>query len=341
MSGLRTVLALTQGQDVPSSRFRWRQHEAWLRAQGLEAHELPARHGAYPPPQAWRRPAWGLRAWADSWQRVRQTRDADLCFLQRHLIATLHTAERALQLPYVFDVDDAIFLGPRGESANTIARRAALTLCGNAFLAEHFASFGPVRVLPTAVDTARFCPAPPAKGPLVIGWSGSSSGFAYLLALEDALRQVLRRHPEARLRVVADAAPPWRTLPPEQVEFRRWNAATEVAELQGFHIGLMPLDDSPWARGKCSFKMLSYMACGLPVVVSPVGMNAEVLALGALGLGPRHADEWVQALDLLLRDAEQRAALGRMGRQVAEQHYSRERIGTALLAALREAHGAR
>lgn len=86
--------------------------------------------------------------------------------------------------------------------------------------------------------------------------------------------------------------------------------------------------------------MLSYMACGLPVVVSPVGMNAEVLALGELGLGPRTEDEWVQALDWLLREPAQRAALGAAGRSVAEQHYSRERVGSALLAALREAHGA-
>ncbi len=340
MSGLRSVIALTQGLEVPSSRFRWRQHEAWLRTQGLEARELPARQGAYPPPQAWRRPAWGLRALADSWQRARQANAADLCFLQRHLIATLHSAERALRVPFVFDVDDAIFLGPRGDSANAIARRAALTLCGNQFLAEHFGQHGPVRALPTAIDTERFRPAAPADGPLVIGWSGSSSGFPYLLALEGALAQVLRRHPEARLRVVADAPPPWRALPAAQFEFRRWHAETEVAELQGFHIGLMPLDDSPWARGKCSFKMLSYMACGLPVVVSPVGMNAEVLALGELGLGPRTEDEWVQALDWLLREPAQRAALGAAGRSVAEQHYSRERVGSALLAALREAHGA-
>jgi len=341
MSGLRTVLALTQGLEVPSSRFRWRQHEAWLRTQGLAAQELPARHGAYPPPQAWRRPAWGLRAFADSWQRARQANGADLCFLQRHLIATLHSAERALRVPYVLDVDDAIFLGPRGASADAIARRAALSLCGNQFLAEHFAHHGPVKVLPTAIDTERFLPAAPAEGPLVIGWSGSSSGFAYLLALEGALAQVLRRHPEARLRVVADAPPPWRTLPAAQVDFRRWNAETEVADLQSFHIGLMPLNDSPWARGKCSFKMLSYMACGLPVVVSPVGMNAEVLTLGQLGLGPRHQDEWVQALDWLLREPARRAALGQVGRQVAQQHYSRERVGRELLAALRQAHGAR
>lgn len=273
--------------------------------------------------------------------RVADVRKADVCFLQRELISTLVTFEPLIRPPFVFDVDDAIFLGPRGRWTDGIARRARITICGNGFLAEHYERLGPVAVLPTAVDTDRFAPAasPPSGSP-VIGWSGSSSGFAYLYRIEQALRQVLARHPGATLRIVADRPPQFTSLPLAQVKFDPWSPATEAAAVQGFSIGLMPLEDSPWARGKCSFKMLTYMAAGVPVVVSPVGMNAEVLALGGCGHGPRTEAEWVDAIDDLLRHPERAAAMGATGRRLAEQHYSLHVVAPRLGALLRQAAAA-
>ena len=331
MPGLKRLHALTQGVDTPSTRFRWGQYVPLWRAQGLAVQEWPARCGAYPPPAQALRPFWGAAALAESSWRAWRAGSEGLCVLQRHLIATLHSAERLIRAPYVFDVDDAIFLGPRGASADAIARRAAHIVCGNRFLAEHFAACGPVTVLPTAVDTERFSdrgrqrPARPT-----LGWCGSSSGFPYLYAIEGALCEVLRRHPEARLRVVADRAPQFTRLPARQLEFRRWQADSEAAVLKEFSIGLMPLPDSDWARGKCSFKMLTYMATGLPCVVSPVGMNAELLALGALGLGPRSEAEWVDALDQLLREPDPGAALGATGRRIAVAQFERRHVADQL-----------
>lgn len=87
-------------------------------------------------------------------------------------------------------------------------------------------------------------------------------------------------------------------------------------------IGLMPVEDTPWGLGKCSYKMLLYMACGVPVVVSPVGMNAEVLALGKLGFGPRNLSEWAEALEWLLQNPDEAVTMGKVGREMVTQHYS-------------------
>lgn len=289
------------------------------------------RSGAYPPHSKLARPAWLGSATVENLVRVLRARDTDVCFLQRNLVSTLCTWEPLLRRPFVFDVDDAIFLGPRGSSADRIARHASITICGNRFLAEHFSAFGPVEILPTAVDTLRFTPRtlPPGTRP-VIGWSGSSSGFAYLYSIEQALCHVLDRFPEAMVKVVADRMPNFRTLPVSRVIFESWHADTEVASLQDFTVGLMPLDDTPWARGKCSFKMLTYMSVGLPVVVSPVGMNIEILAHGPCGLQAQSMDDWVDGISSLIDNKAAAARMGSTGRQIVEAHYARNVIGPRL-----------
>ncbi len=331
------VVALTQGANVPSSRFRWQQHRAALEAEGLACCELPSRWTAYAPASRLARPLWLGATGLDSLQRVIRARGARLRFLQRNLVATLESFEPLLAKPFVFDVDDAIFLGRGGANADRIARRAALTICGNAFLAEHFGKLGPVTILPTAVDAERFRPEPAlASADPVLVWTGSSGGLHYLQGIEPALAEVLRRHPRARLRVVADRAPSLPALPAAQVEFVAWSPQTEVTALQSSTIGLMPLEDDLWARGKCSFKMLTCMAVGLPVVVSPVGMNAELLAQAACGLGARHRDDWVGMLDTLIADPAQAATMGRAGRALVVERYDRRVVGAGLARVLRE-----
>ena len=130
--------------------------------------------------------------------------------------------------------------------------------------------------------------------------------------------------------VVSDSAPTFQEIPTYFIEFLHWSPDIEVQSIQGMDIGIMPIEDSVWERGKCSYKMLLYMACGIPVVVSPIGMNAEVLARGEVGLGPRSESEWVDALSGLLRDSEAREAMGRVGRQVVERHYSLENLAPRL-----------
>lgn len=331
------IVALTQGSRIPSTRFRWKQYVQDLITTGLDVSELPSHCNAYAPGSRVLRPMWFAATGTESLVRTLCANRYDLRFLQRNLTATICMWEPLLRKPFVFDVDDAIFLGPRGGSADRIARLAALTICGNNFLADHFSTHGPVVVLPTAVDTNRFVQRAwsPNTRP-VIGWSGSSSGLKYLYGIEPAIQKLLYQHPEALLKVVSDKAPVFKTLPSKQVVYERWSPDREVSALHEFTVGIMPLEDDLWARGKCSFKMLTYMSVGLPVVVSPVGMNVEILDRGPCGFAAKSSDDWVDAISTLLSDATLACQMGRSGRQIVEARYARNVIAPQLAQLLKE-----
>lgn len=331
------LCALTQGDEQPGRRFRWRQYVPDLESAGFEVTELGSAVGAYAPEGFFPRFPWLASTLVDSFQRVLTCRNHDLVFLQRSLTATLATWEFLIRPPFVMDVDDAIFLGARGKNAGRIARLARVVICGNQFLADYFSNFCAVAVIPTAVDTEEFRPSEGTQqDSQVIGWSGSSSGFAYLRQIEPALDYVLRKFPRARLRIVSDKPPAFLTLDPDRVEYERWTPERQVASLQEFTIGIMPLTDSPWARGKCSYKMLTYMAVGVPVLVSPVGMNVEVLAHGRSGFAAQSIDDWTDTLSTMLSDAGMRRQMGGIGRGVVEEHYSRKVLAPRLVDVLRQ-----
>jgi glycosyltransferase involved in cell wall biosynthesis len=316
------VTAFTGGRDTPASRFRIRQYIAPLARLGVQLVEHGGL-GAYPPPQRWVRPAWAAAALAARLPGVIASYRSDVTLYQRELLSTVATLEGFGRSPRVLDVDDAIWLYRGGRA---VAKRCALVICGNDYIAEHMGSWAPrVAVLPTAVDTDRYRPIDDAAltpSEPVIGWMGTSSNFAYLTAIEPALAAVLEARPQSHLLIVSDRAPALPTLPADRWRFRRWTAEREVADLQSMAVGLMPLVDTPWARGKCSFKMLSYMACGVPVVVSPVGMNRDVLSRGQVGLAATTKANWVEALVALIDDLDARRAYGREGRRIVETAFS-------------------
>lgn len=327
---------LTQGKLVPSSRFRLHQNLPFLRADGISPELFEASLGAYPPSGFFRRLLWGGAAAGEGFLRVMRARASDLVLLQRGLISAYQTFEPLISSPLVLDVDDAIFLSARRKSADKIARRAELVICGNSFLADYFSVFSRIEILPTAIDVARFVPRSTSRlGRPVIGWSGSSSGFAYLYGIQEAIAHLFNKYPELLLKVIADRPPIFNKLPPERILFEPWSQEREVEALYDFTIGLMPLGNTPWERGKCSFKMLTYMAVGLPVVVSPVGMNAEVLSLGSLGFGAITTSDWVDSISYLIDNPEICVKSGSVGRAVAEAHFSTEMIGPKLSKMLR------
>jgi glycosyltransferase involved in cell wall biosynthesis len=261
-----------------------------------------------------------------------------MTLLQREMLSTFVTFEPFTKRPRVLDVDDAIWANRGGEFARRLARSCDHVICGNSFLAEGFSRWNPsVSVLPSAVDTRRFVPASGGRpaGRTVIGWLGLSSGFRYFDEIETALRDVLRNHPEGVLRIISDKAPQFRLLPDRQVEYIPYSREREVADIQEMTVGIMPLDDSETSRGKCSFKMILYMSCGIPVVVSRVGMNAEVLQKGESGFGANNPREWVDSLETLLANPDLCARMGRTGRAVAELHYAVEVLAPHLASTLR------
>jgi len=331
------VAAFTGGKKEPSARFRIRQYVPALRQMGIEMREYWSPLGCYPPQTKALRPLWGAVALGERTLAAAASYFADLTLLQREMLSTLHTAERFTRAPRIFDVDDAIFLYRNGTAARRLARLSDAVICGNDFLAENFRRWNRnVQVLATAVDTDRYHPAAAQSATPVkrICWSGGSSNFRYLEKITPALRQLFEKRRDVIMRIIADSRPHLEGIAAERVEFVRWSPEIEVRAIQESSIGVMPLEDTPWARGKCSFKLLTYMACGVPVVASPVGTNAAVLTAGG-GLGPARWDEWADALDSLLDDGATAARMAQQGREAAVNRYSVKALGPEFARILR------
>jgi glycosyltransferase involved in cell wall biosynthesis len=229
--------------------------------------------------------------------------------------------------PLILDVDDAVWLAePFGaRQMQRAAEHADAVVVCNTYLAEWFGRFcRRVELVPTPVDGDVFFPQQkPDDSSFVVGWTGTSANFHYLAMIKDALVSFLRHAPEARLRIVADHPPADLDLPAERVEFVRWSEANEATAVQTMDVGIMPLADDAWTRGKCALKVIQYMACGLPVVASPVGMTAEALDRGDVGLSARSEQQWVDALIFLYENRQKAKSLGAAGRVKFLEHYSR------------------
>lgn len=337
------VVALTGGRHVPSARFRVEQLVPALGREGVDVDLRTGRVSSYPPRALWLRPLWLPAAVLARVPDVVATHAGPapgrVTLLQREFVSTLTTLERATARPRVLDVDDAIWLHRGGGFAARLARACDAIVAGNAYLAEWFGRHcDRVEVLPTAVDADRFAPAPAdgaAGRPLAVGWIGTAANAPFLEAWSDGLRALLERYPDLRLRLCAEQPPRLDRLPTDRIDWVPWSPAAEVPFLQSLDVGLMPLPDTPWTRGKCAFKMLQYLACGVPAVVSPVGMNAEVLAQASVGRAAEGGEEAAHAIGALLDDATARAALGAAGRQLVLERYSVAAVAPRLAAILR------
>jgi glycosyltransferase involved in cell wall biosynthesis len=318
------AVAYTGGRWDPSARFRIRQYIEPLHRIGVDLKEYPARFGAYPPVRHVIRPFWAAAAVASRIPSLLLSHGAEVTIFQRSLLSTCLTLEFMGKRPRLLDVDDAIWLHQRARSVQRLAEYSDGVICGNAFLAENLQAWNrSVCVLPTAVDTDRYRPSEASAGRgEIIGWTGSSGNLRYLYSIERALMEVLARNPGVSLSVICDQMPHFSHIPRDRFSYVRWCPRVEVEALQRLTIGIMPLDDSEWARGKCGLKMLTYMACGLPVVVSPVGSNIEILKKGSLGFGAVTNDDWVDCLDWLVRNPSRGKTYGADGRRVVLQDYS-------------------
>jgi len=250
----------------------------------------------------------------------------------------------------VFDIDDAYFAyAPNESPAHPVHRRrvaarrrrlvkmvqaSAVTVCGNTFLGAYARAHGArnVVVIPTCLDLAAY-PPKEEEAPTVpvIGWIGSSTNLPYLTVVRPALAGLHRRGIPFVFSVVCDRAPDWPDLP---VRFRPWTADGWSTALRTFDIGVMPLFSDDWARGKCGFKLLEYLATGIPAVASPVGVNGDIVRHGENALLAATPKEWEACLERLLADPALRRRLGTAGRRTVEAHYTTEKAAAQWLALL-------
>jgi glycosyltransferase involved in cell wall biosynthesis len=326
----------------PGQRYRFEQWDPLLRERGVDITYAPFEdeelHAlVYQPGMMSQKLRLVTRALGRRLSLLRKVRDYDVVYILREAaLLGPPIFERLIHqsgVPIVFDFDDAIFVSYRSPSngylsylkfaskTKTICRIASHVMVGNPYLAEYARQVNDrVTVIPTTIDTEKYQVPPPksSSGPPVIGWTGSYSTVQHLDTLRGALKKLAERE-SFRLRVIGTPA---YDCPPVDVEAMRWRADTELEDLGAIDIGVMPLPDDKWSKGKCGLKALQFMALGIPTVCSPVGFNTDIIQDGENGFIAGTEDEWVDKLTRLLHSHELRQRLGHAGRVTVEQKYS-------------------
>ena len=327
----------------PGQRFRMEQWAPALRERGIdvtfEAFEDEALHAAlYASGQTARKVTLILQA---LWRRtalMARLRRYDVVYVLREA-ALLGPAlfERWIRWagrPLVFDFDDAVFeryVSPANGylsylkcpgKTRSVCRIATHVMAGNPYLDSYARQVTDrITIVPTTIDldTYRVPAARLTPEKLVIGWSGSYSTVQHLDTIRPILQRLARTESFRLLVIGTDRY----AIDGVEVEARRWRAATEVEDLAEMDIGIMPLPDDRWSRGKCGLKALQYMAIGIPTVCSPVGANSLFIQSGENGLLADSEEEWITGLTQLLQSGELRSRLGGAGRRTVEQRYSK------------------
>lgn len=263
------------------------------------------------------------------WQRLNlllRRREFDVLWVHRFAVPRFgNQVVGWFGLPMVYDFDDAIWFRTaqgtqRTREWNTLVRLAKVVCAGNRYLQEQAQEAGAIDavLLPTVVDVAKFIPVENRTSIPIVGWMGSPATFPYLQAWLPAL-DALAQSTQFILRIIGAGVPV--SLPHAQVEQPAWSADSEARQVAAFSVGLYPLADDPWVRGKCALKAIQYMACGVPFVVSPIGATADITTHGKEALWASSVEEMRDAVDRLLHDVTLRQNLGRAGRAKSETDF--------------------
>jgi glycosyltransferase involved in cell wall biosynthesis len=259
---------------------------------------------------------------------IERIRGADVLYIQRLLFNPFKLSIiRAAAQRIVYDFDDAVMYGSRGKSPTrarkfrNMVRCSDAVLCGNEFLRHEAQQHRSDKIyyVPTVVDTDEY----PVKehierSPVTVGWIGSRSTLRYLVDLEEL---VLRSTDQKGVvyKIVADKS---LNTEAQNVIFEKWAAEKEKSQLLSFDVGVMPLKDDIWSRGKCGLKLIQYMASGLPSITHPFGASREIVTDGVDGMLRADIDGWRDAIEQLSRNTSERVRIGRAARDVVEQRYS-------------------
>lgn len=325
----------------PGQRYRLEQWEPLLRERGVEITYVPFESEAlhellYKPGLIGRKMNLVVGRLRQRLSDLKSVKKYDVVYIFREAaLLGPPLVERLIArsgVPFVFDFDDAVFVSYRSPSngylsylkfagkTKTICRLAAHVMAGNPYLAEYARQVNEhVSIIPTTIDTDKYqVPAEKANAVPVIGWTGSYSTVQHLDTLRSALTKLAAKH-AFRLRVIGT---PSYELEGVEVDAMKWRSETELNDLNAIDIGVMPLPDDAWSKGKCGLKALQFMALGIPTVCSPVGVNTEIIQDDQNGFIAATESEWVEKLGRLLSSHELRQRLGTAGRETVEQRYS-------------------
>jgi glycosyltransferase involved in cell wall biosynthesis len=351
--GLSVLLLSRYARRGASSRVRFYIYREALDRSGITLTIAPFFDDSYLAALYANAPVWRpvLRAYVRRLLRLLTTSRYDLLWIEKEVVPWLPAwLERFAigRIPYVVDFDDAWFLRYRQHRSplirtlcrgklESVARDAALTIAGTRHLAQwaRDSGAGQVLLLPAAVDLAHYPLRPPPAGPFTIGWIGMPSTAPYLNHIAGALRWFCCREAAQLVVIGAERF----ALDGVPIKHAPWDEQTEADLLSRCHVGIMPLPDDAWTRGKCGYKLVQYMAAGRPAIASPVGANKAIIRDGENGLLAATPQEWFDALTRLRRDPELRLELGMAGRRIVEKQYCVQVTARALAEALYAAAG--
>lgn len=326
------ILSITLGgMEIPSSNFRMRCYYPYLDKAGFQVTEVNTKEVLKPQlPKIPKINALvnilGLKEYFISKNLKKfeeQVKRADIVWVNKAIHERLFGIIKKQRKKIIFDIDDAIW-----QDAEEIFRKnleiVETAIVGNQYLAEEISKRfkGNVVLIPTTIDISDYAEIKNLdKKPFRIGWLGSSFTNEYLLEIAPAINKFLKNH-VAEFHIISGGFSGLKEIFPEKTSFHEWREDRFISQLYSWEIGIMPMPNSEWVKGKCSFKMLQYMAAELPVMVSPYGLNAEILAKAECGLGPVTNEEWLEAFEKLYADENLRKRLGKNGRLLVENEFT-------------------
>ncbi|WP_269622691.1 hypothetical protein [Prochlorococcus marinus] len=343
------IAALTDHVFTPSSRFRIRQLIDGLQERSINVIDLPRRFsselsGKYFPNRRIRNSKrkllsainLELKNISDTYSRILTAREYDFTWISRELIIGYPSFEWLLKKPIIYDIDDAIFIRNRflRKGIEFLAKEASYVCAENQYLYDYCKQFNNnVTIIPPSVDTKKF--KPKAKRELeskefIIGWSGTSSSYPYLLEIEDNLYRFFSNNRNCKLQICSDKEPKELTKISDYIQYKRWNPSDEVSQIQGFDVGIMPLIDNEWIKGKSAFKQLLYMSCGIPVIATNLAVNKELFSYGSIGIPCESGKDWEEALSYMHKNKQVLGTQFGEGRNIILEKYSLESICTKL-----------
>lgn len=330
---------------APSQRFRFEQYVPLLKERGYEADFFPfidqeLNSLLYSKGYFLKKAFYLSLAFFKRFADVFRIRKYDAVFLAREACflgppVFEYLILKVFKMKMIFDFDDAIWLPNYSEAnrmwswlkfpqkTNFFLKNASAVIAGNKYLAEYARRYNSnVHIIPTTIDTGYHAneKVHVKKDRIVIGWTGSDTTIKYLEREKEMVFSMLEKYPDIlEFRVISNKPS---ALQHPRITFVPWSMKTEVEDLAAFDIGIMPLPDDEWAKGKCGFKGLQYMSLGIPAVVSPVGVNTEIIQHGKNGFFAGTPQEWCSVLSQLIEDELLRERMGAEGKKTIEDFYS-------------------
>lgn len=340
---MRILFILPYSTEGASNRYRIEQYLPYLRQKNIEFNLSPFVHRKfysilYLKGHYFRKAVYFIGALL--------RRFIDIVRLFRHDIVFIHREACPIGPPFfewlvtrfnkpmIFDFDDAIFL-PSTSKPNSfiekfknpnkisyVIKKSRYIIAGNRYLADFALRYNrSVAVIPTSIDTDRYAPAAlkDKDAQVTIGWIGSITTAGFLYELEGVFSELSKKYSHIMFKIVGGNFSPKGFT---NIINKPWSLDNELDDLRTFDIGIMPMPDNEWTRGKCGFKAIFYMSMGIPCVCSAVGMNKEIISDGINGFLASNDDEWIDKLSFLIEDHALRQRLGISGRRTAEEKYS-------------------